>query len=920
MVPHATSCSTTNCNTDLTEPLLPQENDFVCVVDINSSTNTNTNTNTDTNDDDDDGCDNEVTGIDGNDIGNSNGNDDATFCLRQELFDMISLGLPLAISFFCRMGMASTDSAFVGHIRNDEHSPEIYLAAAVLSDMVLNICITPPLAFNQVLNGLVSQAIGSNNPQMAGIWLQQSMFWLSISMLPCLIGLFYVEPILLLLGFPSDISLLAGTYAKYNVLWPIPNGWYQCMRFYFQARGLPRPAMYNNIIFFFLNALFNWIFVFGGPFQNWNGFGFIGAAISLSMSRTMQPLCYCLYMFVYQKNHIDAWPEKGWSFSHHTSDRTKEFMKQSIPNIGTLLFQAFASQTQTVLVGKLGTLSIAASSALSTITIPWSGTLSATCCTVSSVRVGYHLGKGNAVAAKRSSWIVMCFITIMNGIMAIFFLIPYFKNKVMTIATDDEDVIALSKTLIPAMLMASYLNLLVNNGTSGIFMGQGRPLIATILSFGLELPLSIGGVAIYILYYHGNLLGVYWWSAISAGIEIIIVLYLVITSNWTKCAEEARERQEIGRSCDDDDDNDDNDNLEEGNNSSNNNNRYLEEDLGDESNRLLEFQSPSMVGREDPTNTIPRHDDDNGKFNLIERNTDTNDRDLEKNRGEKLLVVAAGLKEEQKETAEAEERTRMQQVEKKQRRIHVEEEEKRRMEVAETKARVDVLTKKATVVPAAATATATAEEEGRKRVQAEKKCRQEEEKKRQIQVETNVEARVDALTTKVEEAVVAEEKRGKQEKEHRQIQAEVKEKADAGALATKVKAQAVEEERRQIQVEAKADTLASIVEAQSVKRKEAEEAAGVVTKKEEERKGVEAEAVAEKARLAAAAAKAKEEEEERERIEEAEEAARLAPEEERKRVEEAVAVAVKEEDWKQEGAAAEAARLVAEGKEAEKRT
>ena len=120
----------------------------------------------------------------------------------------------------------STDSAFVGHIHDGKYTPETYLAAAVLSDMVLNICITPPLAFNQVLNSLVSQAMGSNNPKMAGIWLQQSMFWLSVSMLPCLTGLFYVEPILTVLGFPSDIAKVAGVYAKYNIIWPIPNGTY----------------------------------------------------------------------------------------------------------------------------------------------------------------------------------------------------------------------------------------------------------------------------------------------------------------------------------------------------------------------------------------------------------------------------------------------------------------------------------------------------------------------------------------------------------------------------------------------------------------------------------------------------------------------------------------------------------------------
>ena len=41
-----------------------------------------------------------------------------SFSVRNELWEMAGLGLPLAVSFFCRMGMASTDSAFVGHIHN----------------------------------------------------------------------------------------------------------------------------------------------------------------------------------------------------------------------------------------------------------------------------------------------------------------------------------------------------------------------------------------------------------------------------------------------------------------------------------------------------------------------------------------------------------------------------------------------------------------------------------------------------------------------------------------------------------------------------------------------------------------------------------------------------------------------------------
>jgi len=490
--------------------------------------------------------------------------DDNSFSYKTEFFEMANLGIPLAVSFFCRMGMASTDSSFVGHISNAEHSAETYLAAAVLSDMIISLFVSPPLAFNQVLNALVGQSMGSGNPKMAGIWLQQSCFWLTVSMLPCLTGFWYVETILKALDFPETVAEVAGTYAKYNLIWPIPNGLYQCMRFYFQAQGKPQPAMYNNILFLFVNAFLNWIFVFGGPFSKWwGGFGFIGAAISLSISRTLQPVTYFCYMFWYKQHHKATWPEplEGQSFlAHHTLARTCEFMKQSIPNIGTLLFQVVASQATTVLVGRLGELSIAASSALSTVTIPWSGSLSATCSTISGVRVGYHLGRGNGAAARKSTWMVLTFITMMTLAMSLLFVIPSLQRPILGISTNDPEVLKMAATLVPAMLVGTYLSLMVGNITGGVFGGMGRPLISTILSFGLELPMSIGGVAVYILVMHGDLLGVYWWNVIAGAIELVIVAILLGLSDWQKCAVEAQRRNEVntnngsGSDADDGDD------------------------------------------------------------------------------------------------------------------------------------------------------------------------------------------------------------------------------------------------------------------------------------------------------------------------------------------------------------------------------
>lgn len=435
--------------------------------------------------------------------------------------------------------MASTDSAFVGHISDEVHSPSTYLAAAALSDMVVNVMLVPPLAFNQVLNALVGQAIGSDNPKMAGLWLQQSMFWLASTMLPFLVGCFFVETILIQLSFPRDVAYMAGIYAKYNVIWPIPNGLYQCMRFYFQAQGIPRPAMYNNIVFLFVNAFLNYLFVFGGPFRT-RGLGFIGAAISLSVSRTMQSVVYFCYMFLYKKHHLNTWPGLKWEI--HTWARTSEFLRQSIPNIGTLLFQSAASQATTLLLGRLGEVPIAASSALSTVTLPWSGTVSATSGMISSIRVGYHLGRGKARAARKSSMLVLYSITTFCVVMSLAFI--FFKTKLLSVATNDTEVLGMASALVPAMLASNYLSLLVGNITSGVFSGMGRPVIATILSFGLELPLSIGGVGIYILFCHGNLLGVYWLQVLFSGIEAVIVLLILFRSDWQKSADEARARQE----------------------------------------------------------------------------------------------------------------------------------------------------------------------------------------------------------------------------------------------------------------------------------------------------------------------------------------------------------------------------------------
>ena len=321
------------------------------------------------------------------------------------------------------------------------------------------------------------------------------------------------------------------------------------MRFYFQAQGMPRPAMYNNLIFLLVNGLLNWIFVFGGPFQylahGWHGFGFVGAAMSISTSRCLQPLAYWLYMFVYKKAHRDTWPGSTGEFLR--CDRVKSFMQQALPLIGTLIFQSVSGQVTTLLIAQLGDLIIAASSAVSAATQVASSGLSAAFTAVAAVRIGYHLGRGDAHAAKTAMWLVVS-ASVASTVLIVAVLWPL-RWQLCEMITDDAKTLPVAVMVVAAAFVGAGLSQIVSIGTSGVLSGQGRTFVTTLLSFGFELPTSIGGTAllVYVAKLRGpdGLLWITWASAGFSLVEILVLAVVILCcGSWARYAKEAQERQE----------------------------------------------------------------------------------------------------------------------------------------------------------------------------------------------------------------------------------------------------------------------------------------------------------------------------------------------------------------------------------------
>jgi len=481
--------------------------------------------------------------------------------VRSEASAMFHMGWPMVVSFACRLSMASTDTFFVGHLDNSTIGPlleksydaESYLAAATLADMVVSVFTTPPLAFNQVLNALVGQALGSGNKKMAGTWLQLSVFFCSFSYLPFLACSFFLTgPTLHLFGFPEDVCELANVFAKISCIWPIPNAIYQCMRFYFQAQGISRPAMYNNLVFVLVNVFLNWLFVFGGPFQylpegsamHWHGVGFIGSPMSISASRLLQPFFYAIYMFGCKRAHAETWP--GCNLDFLRCVRVKKFCGQALPYVGTLIFQAVSGQATTLMIAQLGSLAIATSSASAAISQIATQGFAVAFTQVAAVRVGFHLGRGDGEAAKLAMGVVLVGSTLVS-VVALFICWPA-AEPISSLATTSEDVIHATAMMMASVFVGAGLSQVVGILTGGVLGGMGRTFIITLISFGFELPASIGGVAVMVFVLKWRmpygLMDINWGLAAINVFELLVVGGIILCTDWAKCAREARDRQE----------------------------------------------------------------------------------------------------------------------------------------------------------------------------------------------------------------------------------------------------------------------------------------------------------------------------------------------------------------------------------------
>ncbi|KAK0239041.1 MATE efflux family protein [Armillaria nabsnona] len=402
---------------------------------------------------------------------------ESTMAIFGEEFRILTkYGLPVWGTHVLEYSLVMASVLSVGHLSTTA------LAAITLGSMTASVSgLSIIQGFTSALDTMLPSA-WTSQPQLVGLWSQRMAVVMAALLIPMYAVWFNAEAILLLLKQDPDVARLAAVYLRY-VSFGLPAYAFNCIsRRYFQSQGL--FAVPTRIIFIVapINALLNYILVWGPePIR----LGFIGAPISTAISFNLVALLSTLYGVFFV-------PKTAWH----------PICRRSFTSLGVLVNLGLGGVGQTAsewwaweLIGlaasllgpvALATQSVLLVSASTTFQAPFALSVAA------SVRIGNLLGERKARRAGIASNTSLVMSLIMSSLFCIMFLV--FRNSWGYLFNDDPAVIALTATILPVVAVFQVFD----GGAAvsgGVLRARGKQVTGALLNLSayyiIGIPLGI---------------------------------------------------------------------------------------------------------------------------------------------------------------------------------------------------------------------------------------------------------------------------------------------------------------------------------------------------------------------------------------------------------------------------------------------
>jgi MATE family multidrug resistance protein len=430
--------------------------------------------------------------------------------MNSELKPMLALAAPVVLAELGWVTMGIVDTLMVGRL--GAHA----IGAVGLASMLFFAVGVFAMGLLLGLDPLVAQAFGAGRLDECHRWLVDGV-WLSLVVAVPTVALVYgMRASLDAWGLPPDVLVLVRPYLGI-LTWGLPPLLlYVSFRRYLQAMNLVRPVMIALLAANAVNAVFNWILIFGhlgAP-----AMGVRGSAYATLLARVFMAAFLFVVILRHEARVVPRLRDTPMGID---VARLRRLFALGLPAAGQMVFEVGVFAAATALAGRVSADALAAhqialNMAAFTFMVPF-GISSA-----AAVRVGQAVGRRDPPGAMRAGWTAIAIgVGFMAAAAAVFLIAP---GLLIRAFTSDPAVIEIGTAL---LFVAAVFQLF--DGVQGVTTGALRGLADThtAMLWNLAGHWVIGLPLGYVLCFRRGYGVVGLWWGLSVGLIICGVALLV---------------------------------------------------------------------------------------------------------------------------------------------------------------------------------------------------------------------------------------------------------------------------------------------------------------------------------------------------------------------------------------------------------
>jgi MATE family multidrug resistance protein len=430
-----------------------------------------------------------------------------------EIRPTLQLAIPLVLAELGWMSMAIVDTMMVGRLPNSA----IAMGAVSLGSAIFIVLALFGEGLLLGLDTLVAQAFGAGQREDCHRSLINGVY-LSLALTPLLSAPVFLMP-RLLRSIHVDPALMHETMPyTYALVWGmLPLFLYFAVRRCLQAMNMVRPVAFALVTANIINALFNWILIYG----KWGfpAMGTVGSGWSTAIARIYMAAVLIGYLFWYDHKHRTELLKTPVDIDLR---RIKQLIALGFPAAMQFTLETGVFATVTTLIAKLGPVPLATHQiALNTVAFTYMVPLGIS--SSAAVRVGQALGRkdpyGAGVAGGTAIFIGAAFMSLASVVLLV---VP---SWIARIYTTDQLIIRSTGALLAAGAAFQLFDGIQSVAT-GALRGAGdtrTPMLCHFTAYWIiGLPLG------YWLCFHLNCGALGLWIGLSLALILIGIVLLVV--------------------------------------------------------------------------------------------------------------------------------------------------------------------------------------------------------------------------------------------------------------------------------------------------------------------------------------------------------------------------------------------------------